>query len=63
MDEIVEDEIMEESLPESDTSIPDTDAEGFPLVDGVQTMEIETNEPVVGDLLETNDLTEKSFLD
>ena len=49
MDEIVEDEIMEESLPESDTSIPG--------------MEIETNEPVVGDLLETNDLTEKSFLD
>ena len=47
LDEVLEDEI----LPLSDTTIPETDEERFPIVNGVQSMEIDENIPVEEKLL------------
>ena len=41
-DEVLEDEV----LPLGDTTIPETDEEGWPNVDGVQSMETDGNNPV-----------------
>ena len=42
LDDVLDDEI----LPLGDTTIPETDEEGWPNVDGVQSMETDGNNPV-----------------
>ena len=50
-------------MPDSDTTIPDTVDLGYPLVDGIHSMEFETVDLALEILLETNDLTDEDLLD
>ena len=63
LDEIVVDEIMVESLPESDLTIPDAGV-GYPIEGGILSDAAFSNDRVLDILIETNrNLSEEELLD